>query len=99
MRDVLIKQYPQCAVQAPKRDYDKWGVCAKVLENVEDDVLVAMETFLRGDGFRVSAVGLNGLMVHRNLGKIVTETVLRATEQHVAAQTGWNVTLALKHWG
>ena len=76
------------------RDFDKWGVCSKVLQGFEDDVLVALEAFFRDRGFDVSVLVFDGLMVRRP--RDVTDAVLRAAEAHVAADTGFRLKLARK---
>ena len=96
LRDLLVEQYHR-GKTAPVTTNDKReDFCVERLRGWEDDVLGAMEKFFQDRDVSVSVLLRCGLMVRRGERTDVSPSVLRTAEDHVAAETGFRVKLAVR---
>jgi len=68
-----------------------------ILQTEERKIMIAMYEFLTRSGHSVDCLCYDGVMV-RKQNTVFPEELLRATEQYVTEQTGWNIHLVVKPW-
>jgi len=90
--DLVFLGYPKYAKYANKDKNNERGSCLSlVLQDIENQCVLAMDEYLAASGYKCDVLVFDGIMVRKENGKEITESILRETEDFICEKTGFRM--------